>query len=222
MGDDIPLEGLTIYLAKKGLEKPEAAIKDIAHLRAYSIADGRSSLGTLYVAIRSSKPPRWGDFFQPQVKPSDLGRVSSTAAVFHIVIDGRALLLAFGQGRHLINSDSFEERFGLLVTLNSIGEDRVRSIDKQTLDTIGRHTRVQTSREASPSEFGVDIEQDLLRAITGTPLDPKLGKTLGGLDSLHTIARVNLDRCRRFFRSISSSLPRIPTKLRFPGLITFG
>jgi uncharacterized protein (TIGR04141 family) len=214
--DDIPLEGLAIYLARDGFEKPGAAIKNIDRLRTFPIADGRTRLGTLYVATRASQPPRWGKFFHPQVKAADLGRVSSTAAVFHIVVDGRAFLLAFGQGRHLLERNCYEERFGLLVTLNSIGENRVRSIDKQTLDTIGRHTRVQASREATPSEFGLDIEQDLLRVITGTPVDSSLGKTLSGLDSLHTLARVNLDALPTLLSMYLGQFSKDTYKTTFP------
>jgi uncharacterized protein (TIGR04141 family) len=82
------------------------------------------------------------------------------------------------------------------VTLNSIGENRVRSIDKQTIDTMARHTRVQSSREARPSDLGIDVDQDLLRAITGAPVDAALGKTLTGVESLHAMVKVDLASLR--------------------------
>ena len=210
------LESLTIYLAKEGLEKPSDTIAEIGALKKFALSDDEGSLGTLYVQTRSSKPPKWGQFFAPQVRATDLGRVSSTAALLHIVVDGRAFLLAFGQGRHLLEPDSYEERFGLRVTLNSIGADRVRSIDKHTLDTIGRHTRVQASKEATAGEFGLDIEQDLLRAITGTPNDASLGNTLSGLDSLHVIARVTLDTLRSLLSKYLVQFGKDTYKANFP------
>jgi uncharacterized protein (TIGR04141 family) len=191
---DVRLESLTIYLAKQGLEAPSSAVANIPSLKQFELKDDRGSLGTLYVQAHRSKPPKWGSFFVPQLKLADLGYVSYTAAVLHTIVDNRAFLL--GQGRHVLEQASYEERFGLRVTLNSIGEGRVRSIDKHTLDTIGRHTRVQASKEATAGEFGLDIEQDLLRAITGTPDDETLGRTLSGLDSLHVVARVTLDSLR--------------------------
>ena len=195
------LESFTIYLAKQGLENPGDTIKALESLQQFPITDDDGPLGTLYVERRGSKPPRWGKFFIPQVDPAQLGWVSSTSAVLHVVIDGRALLLTFGQGRHHLRPACWEDRFGLRVTLNSIGENRVRSIDKNTLDTVGRHTRVQVSKEFAPSEFGLDIERDLLRAITGTPTDTTLGNTLSGLDLLHASVHVNL-------RSLRSLLSR--------------
>lgn len=37
--DDIRLEGLTIYLAKEGLEKPSDAFKDVRSLRTFDVSD---------------------------------------------------------------------------------------------------------------------------------------------------------------------------------------
>lgn len=191
--DEGRLESLTIYLAREGLREPLDLIETLGALHRHDLSAEVGVPAVLYVQTRTTKPPKWGRFFVPPLKLTDLGRVSSTAALLHIVVDERAFLIAFGQGRHLLKTGCYEERFGLKVTLNSIAADHVRSIDKQTLDTLGRHTRVQASKEATASEFGLDIEQDLLRAITGTPDDTTLGKTLSGLDALHVIARVRLE-----------------------------
>lgn len=214
--DREPLEALTIYLAKPGCEKPSDSIEEMAALKTFAVSDEEGALGTLYVQTRRAKPPKWGRFFAPQIRAADLGHVSSTAALFHVVVDRRAFLLSFGQGRHLLRAESYEERFGLRVTLNSIDPERVRSIDKHTLDTIGRHTRVQASKEATAGEFGLDIEQDLLRAITGRPNDPSLGQTLSGLDSLHVIARASLDTLKPLLSRYLAQFGKDTYKANFP------
>src|SRR5262249_42898102 len=58
-------------------------------------------------------------------------------------------------------------------------------------------TRVQSSRQAAVREFGLDIEQDLLRAATGIPHDEAHGKRLSGMDSLHAAVRVELPQLRK-------------------------
>src|SRR5213596_3762877 len=58
-------------------------------------------------------------------------------------------------------------------------------LDKRTFDAISTHSRVQGTREGSAFEFGVDIDQDLVRAVTGTPDDAALGHKLSGMDALH-------------------------------------
>jgi uncharacterized protein (TIGR04141 family) len=214
--DDGRLQSFTIYLAKQGLEGPSDTIKGPENLLQFPIVDGDGELGTLYVERKGSKPPRWSSFFIPQVDPLQLGWVSSTAAVLHSVINGRAFLLVFGQGRHLLRSVCWEDRFGLRVTLNSIGENQVRSIDKNTLDTVGRHTRVQVSKESAPSEFGLDIERDLLRAITGTPIDTTLGNTLSGLDSLHANVHVHLRSLRVLLSRYLDQFEKDTFKETFP------
>src|SRR5690606_1749275 len=43
-----------------------------------------------------------------------------------------------------------------------------------------RHTREQVSRASGLLSFGLDVQRDLLRAVTGTPIDPCYGKQLSG------------------------------------------
>jgi uncharacterized protein (TIGR04141 family) len=209
-------ESLSIYLAKEGLEDPASCIKVPDGLAQFEIKDENGPLGTLYVEARTDKPPRWARFFVPQIRPAQLGRVSSTAAVLHIRIDGRAVLLTFGQGRHLLHQACWEERFGLRVTLNSIGGTSVRSIDKHTLDTVGRHTRVQVSKESAPSEFGIDTERDIIRAITGTPLDRGLGNNLSGFESMHINATVTIETLRELLHQYLEQFKLETFKETFP------
>ena len=222
MNDGPSLVSLTIYLAKPGKTRPVETIPDVKSLNAFPVTDDNGELGTLYVQHRSSKPPPWGAFFAPQVPISQLGTVSSTAAVLHVVVDGRAFLLTFGQGRHLIDDMLMETRFGLRVTLNSIGESNFRSIDKHTLDTYGRHTRVQAGREAAPSEFGLDIERDLLRGVTGSPVDKSLGSVLSGVDSLHALVRVDLDSLRGLLSRYLEQFGKESYREKFPWLNQIG
>ena len=89
-----------------------------------------------------------------------------------------------------------EERFGLKVCLNGIDEKAIRSIDKRSFDALLTQSRVQTSKAAPIADFGLDIEQDLLRAATGTPVDTSLGERMSGLDSLSVSARAGLSDLR--------------------------
>jgi uncharacterized protein (TIGR04141 family) len=187
------IESLAILLAKEGLNQPEDTIKSPTGLRSFALNDAAGVLGTLHVERRSASPPRWADFFAAQLDRTELGSVSSSAAVFHVPVDGRVMLLTFGQGRHLLKPGCWEEKFGIRTALNSIGVENLRSIDKHTLDTYGMHSRVQVSREAPPSEFDIDFERDLVRAITGTPSDNNVAQRLSGFDSLKMSKRTNLN-----------------------------
>lgn len=153
-------------------------------------------VGKLYVQTSRPKVPRWAKLFADYLDINELGRVSTSSAVFLLQVNKRLFALTFGQGRHLLTPGVWEERFGLKVALNCIEENHLRSIDKRTFDAIARHTRVQSSREAAPPDFGLDIEQDLLRAVTGTPSDEQLGKKLDGMDALHALLRAEISDLR--------------------------
>lgn len=101
----------------------------------------------------------------------------------------RWVALTFGYGRNLLVPESWEENFGLLVAINAIDEGQIRSIDKTAFDAYSIQAREQAARDAATADFGLDVERDLLKAVTGTPTNEALGKRLSGKDAL----RVHLD-----------------------------
>jgi len=191
-----PIQGLTIYLIKEGYDTAETVIRNERTLEKHEPGSGPQQIGALYVQPSRPKPPRWARFFQEYIDPSQLGRVASAAAVLLVEARQRLFAITFGQGRHLLYPECWEERFGLRVALNSIGESNVRSIDKRTFDAISRHSREQASREVAARDFGLDIEQDLLRAVTGTPREPTLGRRMYGMDALHASVQAHINSLR--------------------------
>ncbi len=198
------------------MDSADKALRNLASLRHLNVRVGATRLGDLYIQPPRSHPPGWAGFFKDYLDVAKLGRVSTTAAVFLVDSENRLFVLAFGQGRHLLEPGVWEERFGLRVVLNSIDENKLRSIDKRTFDAISRHTRVQSSREAAAREFGLDIEQDLLRAATGSPKDEMYGKRLSGMDSLHAAVRTELYELRRLLTAYLDKFKDDSYKESFP------
>jgi uncharacterized protein (TIGR04141 family) len=106
----------------------------------------------------------------------------------------RLFALTFGYGRSLLIPGSWDEDFGLKVTLNVVNSLRIKTVDSATLDAIGQHSRIQASREAGIGEFGLDLEQDFLRAVTGVPMDQTLGKQLTGKDALNVKLPITIEK----------------------------
>jgi uncharacterized protein (TIGR04141 family) len=181
---------LTVYLVKEAFTDTRDILKDPDALNHYPI--GQPPIGDLYVPVVAPKHPKWARFFEAYLPPRTFGQLSSAGALFAITHKKKLFALTFGTGRFLLKQDCWEERFGLRVALNCIGDNTVKSIDKHTLDPLARHTREQASREATASEFGLDIEQDLLRAVTGTPNDSAYGKWITGMDTLHIAVPVTI------------------------------
>ncbi|MGA3117668.1 MAG: TIGR04141 family sporadically distributed protein [Syntrophobacteraceae bacterium] len=149
-------------------------------------------VGRLFIKRTPPAPPKWADLFKDDVDLNSL-KVPGVSGVFVIEIKGRWFVLAFGQGgRFLIKDDVYEERFGLLCALNSVDPKTFRCVDVQSLDAIQSHTRIQSGLEATPDQFGLDVEQDMLKAIVGTPLNPALGSRMTGSDSLSVNVKLDL------------------------------
>jgi len=185
---------LNIFLIKKDVDDIDAFLPNRASLDQYALTDGKTPVRELYVQRPHAKPPSWGNFFADYLDPKELGKTSSTAAVLVVQVDRRWFAITFGQGRFLLEPESWEEGFGLRVTLNSVAQDSIKSIDKLTFDALSTHSKIQSSQEAAPQDFGLDIEQDLVRAVTGSPDDSTLGHRLSGKDALRTCVSIALDQ----------------------------
>ncbi len=179
-------------MAKQGTSEAADVVEGLAGLKNYPIATGTASTIDVYVPSTSPKTPKWASFFASHVPPDAFGKASAVGALVIVKHNKKLYALTFGTGRFKLKQDCWEESFGLRIALNCIGTNIVKSIDKHTLDSLSRHTREQASREATASEFGLDIEQDLLRAVTGTPTDPSFGKWITGTDTLHISIPITL------------------------------
>ena len=154
-------------------------------------------LGTFYTQPSRPRPPSWiTDFFGSSLD-SDLRLITSTAkgVLLVRVPDGdgeRIFAVLFGHGRFLLEEGVLEERFGLKVVLNSIDHDSLRSIDKIALGSVPKQSREQISRESGATSFGIDIEQDLVKAVTGRSRFAEFGKLISGRDSFATSTKFDV------------------------------
>ena len=191
---------LTIYLLKEEVARSVDAIDVSDEVQAVPVPFGHSE-ATLFVKSSRTHPPAWRSFFDRYVDLSGVDLWSaSCAAVLVLSVSSRWFAVTFGYGRHLLKQNIWEANFGLKVTLNCIEDSSIRSIDRRSFDSIARHTREQASRPGRIEEFGLHVEEDLLRAVVGKPTDERLGRRLAGMDALSVTAPLEL--------------PDLPGKLR--------
>lgn len=189
---------LTIFLIKEGMRDrdviDEEVVRDVLSL---PVAVESKEMGMLYVKHTPAHPPSWAKFFFGSVdlKTKEL-KNSAVSAIFLTRAGNRLFALSFGHGRHLLNPGCYEERFGLRVTLNSVDPDLLRAVDVTTLEANPFHGKRQAARAAPLGEFGLNLDQDLLRAVTGKPLNENLGTQMTGIDSLSVRVRTDLKSLR--------------------------
>lgn len=175
------MANLTIYLIREGLE-PDRIIDGL---------DGRPSeditvenqLYRFYSKRRNDHPPSWVSFFEGHLPEGLYWRSSQPGVVVLTTLQGRTYALTFGQGRHILRSDCYEDQFGLKVVLNTV--ESVRALEKTIIAKNAGHSITQASQAANVAEFGFDIEQDLLRSVAGVlEVESPQGYAMSGVDAL--------------------------------------
>ena len=190
---------ITVYLLKAGLVN----IDDIANPETarYPI----EGVGTFVYSDSHQFRPDWIKSFFGATLPEETPLFSSIARGTLLVpikqgTETRYFAVSFGGGRFLLKEGAIEERFGLKVVLNSIKAESLRSIDKTTLGAVPKQTREQMAREVPASEFGIDIEQDLISSVTAKSNDELLGKTVTGRDALTVSAKIDITNVVDFLK----------------------
>ena len=186
---------LTVTAIRDGISEPHSILKEPKRYRSYPIELDGTSIGTLYVKPSASSIPTWLRFFEDTIDPKTLRlRNSSSAAVLLVKRSDKSFAVTFGHGRYMLNPTVIEERFGLRTALNGLNPDRIRSMDRRTLEAVSMYTREQASRESTLSMFDVNVQRDLLRSVTGSLLDADLGTTVTGRDALTFTSHIGLRR----------------------------
>lgn len=188
---------LSIYLIKDGITEPQDIICNSQTMR---VIDG---IGDFYYGNSHISTPGWvADFFLDNLSDIDKLKTSSAKGVLLTKIDvnGKDIrfILSFGMGRHMVNKDAIEERFGLITALNTIATKCIRTIEKNNIAALSKLSKEQMSKDSEVSEFGIDIEQDLVRAVTGKPKISGFGGIVSGSDSFCLSIKVDVSNILEF------------------------
>ncbi|MEX2493729.1 MAG: TIGR04141 family sporadically distributed protein [Nitrospirales bacterium] len=202
MPEKFPRADLNIYLAKPEVKIPSDIVKNLDALKAFDLEVLGISPCNLFIKNNYLNIPRWAKFFSTKVSPTEFGKNSSAGALVFAKVDDSILLLTFGQGHHLVDSAKIEMNFGLRTALNLLDVASLRSIDKSSFEQHPTQTREQTGIATELQYFGLNIERDLLRAITGKPNDEQFGTRISGMDALKLSVEVNLNNLSDLLKRI--------------------
>ena len=211
------VHAITVFRIRDGVTDPDEIIDDRGSLWSHPVRVGRRLVGTLYVKAPKPRIPNWLSYFGEAVDFSELRlRTSSTAAVLLASVDDKLYAVTFGYGKYLLADGVTQRRFGLRATLNAIEPTQIRSIDHKRLDAVSRQTREQVSRASNLLSFGLDVERDLLKAVTGRPIDAALGVQLSGSDQLTALADASLQDLESQLRRFEALASRDDYRQTFP------
>ena len=191
---------LNIFLFKEGTAQDQVLREDVGNLAVAPISADVNFMGEIITKGTPPNPPRWKPFVQAGTT-QELGPLTNQTASCLVVLSahGRVFAVSFGFARHWIDETRIVRRFGMIVTLNSVHPDRIRSVDREEFETIQRKTRSQTSVSAGMENFGLDVQRDLLRSVTGQPEEQDLARHVTGADNLIITAPISFaqlgDKC---------------------------
>ncbi|MDD4409172.1 MAG: TIGR04141 family sporadically distributed protein [Candidatus Pacebacteria bacterium] len=196
---DPRINRVSVYLIKKHVFLEEVLKKK---LQVHKIEIPNS--GILFVGEARINPPKWIRSFFPDAE-IDYEKLkifnSYPSAVFLTKIDTgnneeRVFAITFGGGWQMIEGEAIEDNFGLRTTLNLINPKGLKSIDKKNLSLVQKRSRENIGKEGVVSDFGVDIDQDLIQSVVGRSKDRSFGTTLSGKDSLHLSIEIDMNNLK--------------------------
>lgn len=186
----LPVQRLSIWRFKEGIDLDQVVRDDLTNVKSAEATVGDQP-AVVYTRQAPQKPAPWRSFVENAIgKPIDALQTQSASAVLALEIGERVYALTFGHARNWLSRQAVERRFGMMATLNAVDEESLRSIDKEEFETIQRKTRTQTSAQTDIGQFGIDVQRDLLRSVTGRPADPNIAEHLTGADNLIASVRI--------------------------------
>ena len=200
---------LTMLLIKEKYKNCKDALKDPDALDEYKLKPSLPFRGSLFVQPTRENLPTWLEFIQSGVEGKiKFSNNASNSAVLFINSSSRIYALTFGHGRYLLNQNAFERDFGLKVALNTVNPEKLRSIDMRTFEELPLYTRQQASTASSISVFDINVDSDLLRAVTGEPTNEEFALRITGADSFAINVRANFrdigNKCKQILTSYKS------------------
>ena len=205
---------ISVYLLKKGLLPTEVLKKTD-----YKQLDFEEENIFYYDKSHSYKPSWIRSFFENKLENLELFN-QSTKGVFFVKVsvnsEERYFAVPFGYGHSMIDKIYCEDDFGLKVVLNLVDRDSIRKIEKRTLSSEPKNTIEQLSKIGNISDFGIDIEQDLLEEITGKPNDIYFGENLvTGKIAFSASVKFNISNIEEFLKKCYEYYKKEDYKKRF-------
>lgn len=194
---------LSVYLIKDEYSDHKDILTDLDKLIPFAI-DGP---GIFYFGeSHDSEPPWVQNFFGASLSHEKklFNRTSKGVLLLSINCgEERIFALPFGYGWTLLNPGAYERNFGLRIVTNILDPNYLRKIGKKSMSTVPKDTSEQLSRVGAADDFGIDIEQDLIRSITGGTQEKyrkQFGKTVTGKDDLSISNKIDISNISDFLK----------------------
>lgn len=170
----------SVFLLKK-----EFTTEDDAFTKKENIFDGNGC--RIYIDSKKCKLPPWLDVvngFLPKEQQKSLNQSASSGAVIALKVKDRIMALSFAGGRFNIDQEKIEYRFGLKTCLNLQTTNKFKNVRIQSLEANSVQKQESRSSWTELDEFSINIENEMVKSVTGQIDSEYFGKNISGFDSL--------------------------------------
>jgi len=184
----------SIHLMKETICEFKDCILEEKGLDEYDLKDECDVDGTIYYKHSDPRdPPAWYKFIDSALSSKDSSSESnvlpfpeqhSLYGILLIRAESRIFAFTFGYGYTCINIESREADFGMRTALNMVDHQKIREIDKKSLNYNTLHTISQSLKGLKISNFGIDLNDDLVKGISGKSNDTEISDSITGSISL--------------------------------------
>ena len=198
---------LRIYLIKENYEE-DKIIKDSCYdsLTEYSLNKELEIEGRLFFREKLREQPKWFSLIK-QIVSDDTNQLTlqnsyTPSGVIFLDISERLFAICFGYGYTFLNEEFIEIDFGIKTTLNLINPEKVRSLRSKSLELTPIEIERKTIHSIDLKNNYSDTDNQLLRSISGIPLDNKKIKLVSGTQSVC----ININTSPKDFKNICKEL----------------
>ncbi len=183
---------LTISLVKKSIKDLKAVIGEDYQDDVEEVKIPECELACFIFKEPNVTSPSWYKYLESAIDGLP-DTQTSPSAVLVIKTKKNMFAVSFGYGRYLIEDSAIVPDFGLKVSLNAIPSDKIKTVDKRTLEQMALHSRQQAVVPVDFSTFELEVDRDLVKSIEGQ-IDEKLGSYLKGSINLSISTKLPLSK----------------------------
>lgn len=211
---------LNVFLLKDRINTFDEAIRDdVENLDEYLIKERYKIEGILYVGENEESKPNWNELLEEGINKYSIQTTMSTRAVLFIRSADEIFAFTFGQGRYLLDNDSFVRGFGLRVLLNNAVDGSLKSVNTTIFDETPINSNLQTSKSVLLSEFNITDIRTMFTSVTAESVNKnKYGSIIRGKDSFAFSHKLTFNDVEKICSDLSEDYKKGDYKEAFPEL----
>lgn len=176
---------LSFFLFKDSVKNIKDCLKEDIKCNEYALNERSGIDGSVIVGETKGAFPAWENFLNSlTVENIALNQNKPNKAILFCKRKGRIFAIVFGYGKSLLDLRKIDSNFGLITALNLIDEEKVRSINSATIDSLITLTQKQTNYFTESSEFDIGDIQDIITGINGLCKNVSIADYVNGREAL--------------------------------------